>query len=88
MDEKARKIIELALILFALFLLVQIVKVMAGGSWSSEDIIIGLLIFNLGSVFTIGLLVAQLKSDHNYLKNQFKSLAGDFKLHIKKKNNY
>ena len=29
-------------------------------------------------------MLAQLKSDHNHLKTQFKSLANDFKEHNKK----
>lgn len=57
---------------------------MLGGSWTTEEIILGLLIFNLGCIFTVGIMVAQLKSDHNHLKGQFKSLAKDFKLFVKK----
>lgn len=43
------------------------------------EIILVLLIFNLEAVFTMGIIVAQLQSDHNHLKGQFKSLANDFK---------
>lgn len=82
-NKKTERIIEIVLVIFGLFLLIQIIKLIAGGSWTTEDIIIGLLIFNLGSIFTIGLLVAQLKSDHKHLKGQFRSLADDFKLHKK-----
>jgi hypothetical protein len=48
------------------------------------DLVIGLLIFNLGSLLTIGMMLAQIQSNHNHLKEQFRSLAGDFKAHIKK----
>ncbi len=82
-NEKIEKAIEIFVILFGLFILIQILRVIFDGSWTNEDLIIGLLIFNLGSIFTIGVSVAQLKSDHNHLKGQFKSLASDFKSQIK-----
>jgi len=82
---KIEHIINLLLTIFAVFLLVQIFRQILGGSWSTEDIIVGLLIFNLGAIFTIGLMVAQLKADHNHLKSQFQSLANDFKTGIKKR---
>lgn len=72
------------LIIFGLFIVYQIIKKSIGGSWTTEDIIISLLIFNLGCVFTIGLALAKLTSDHKHLANQFRSLADDFKKHIKK----
>ena len=73
------KVFQILLILFGLMLLFQIIKKMLGGSWTVEDIILGLLVLNLGSVFTIGLMLAQLKSDHSHLKGQFRNLASDFK---------
>jgi len=82
-NEKIEKAIEIFVILFGLYILIQILRIIFGGSWTTEDLIIGLLIFNLGSIFTIGVSVAQLKSDHNHLKEQFKSLATDFKSKIK-----
>ncbi len=72
------------LILLGLFIIYQIIKKVFGGSWTTDSIIISLLIFNLGCVFTIGLSLAKLKSDHNHLTNQFRSLANDFKRDIKK----
>jgi hypothetical protein len=71
------------MILFGVYILIQVLRIIFGGSWTTEDLIIGLLIFNLGSIFTIGVSVAQLKSDRNHLKEQFKSLATDFKSKIK-----
>jgi len=82
-NEKIEKAIEIFVILFGLYILIQILRVIFGGSWTNEDLIIGLLIFNLGCIFTIGVSVAQLKSDHNYLKGQFRSLVSDFKLQTK-----
>ncbi len=82
-NEKIEKAIEIFVMLFGLYILIQILRIIFGGSWTTEDLIIGLLIFNLGSIFTIGVSVAQLKSDHNHLKEQFKSLASDFKSKVK-----
>ena len=82
-NEKMEKVIEIFVILFGLYILIQILRAIFSGSWTTEDLIIGLLIFNLGSIFTIGVSVAQLKSDHNHLKEQFKSLATDFKSKVK-----
>jgi len=82
-NEKIEKAIEIFVILFGLYILIQILRAIFSGSWTTEDLIIGLLIFNLGSIFTIGVSVAQLKSDHNHLKGQFKSLATDFKSKVK-----
>lgn len=81
---RSRKAFEILIALFGLFLLIQIIRKILGGSWSTEDIIIGLLLFNLGSIFTIGMIVAQLRSDHRNLKGQFRSLAEDFKEHREK----
>ncbi len=92
MKEKTFKIIETALVtilfIFGLFLVYQILKKIFGGSWEIESIIISLLIFNIGLTFTIaftlGISLAKLKSDHNHLENQFKSLVSDFKNHSKR----
>ncbi|MFH1592337.1 MAG: hypothetical protein ABIB47_03145 [Candidatus Woesearchaeota archaeon] len=95
MKEDIEKIIEriviIVLVVFGLYISYQIIKRILGGSLTAEDIIISLLIFNLGCVFTIGFALAKLnsglaklKSDHNHLRNQFRSLADDFKRYVKK----
>jgi uncharacterized integral membrane protein len=83
--DKIEKVVKLLLTLFAAYLIFQIVRKLLGGSWTTEEIILSLLVFILGAVFTIGMMMVQLKSDHGHLKDQFKSLANDFKSHIKKK---
>lgn len=70
------------LIILGLFLAYQIIRKIFSGSWSSEDIILTLLVFNLGCVFTIILNLAKLNSDHYHLERQFYLLAKDFKEHI------
>ncbi|MFH1511252.1 MAG: hypothetical protein ABIF10_06170 [Candidatus Woesearchaeota archaeon] len=81
---RAEKIAQMLLTIFAFYLIFQIIRHILGGSWATEDIILGLLIFNLGALFTIGLVLVELKSDHSYLRGQFASLAEDFKQHVKK----
>ena len=79
LNKKIKKTVEILLLLFAIFLLYQILRKILGGSWSIEDIILGLLIFNIGCTFTVGIMLAELRSDHNHLRDQFKNLAKDFK---------
>lgn len=73
------KALIIFLILFGLYLLVQIGRKIVGGSWGIEEVILGMLFFNTGAIFTIGIMLAQLKADHNHFKSQFRSLAEDFK---------
>lgn len=71
----------IALIIFGGFLVYQIIKKIFGGSWDTEDIILALLIFNIGFSFTIALNQMKSASDHEHLKYQFGCLAKDFKTH-------
>ena len=70
------------LILFGIFIIYQIIRKIVGGSWATEDIIIALLIFNIGITFTLTINQTKLNLNHNNLQNQFKHLAKDFKSHI------
>lgn len=87
-NKKNLEIIQLIsiilLILFGFFILYQIIRKIAGGSWSTENIIVSLLIFNIGLSFTVAIGLAKINSDHEYLSNQFKHLASDFKNHTNK----
>jgi len=73
------KIIEGFVIAFGLYIAYQIIKKILGGSWGTEDIIIGLLIFNSGAIFTMAIMLSHVRSDLNHLKGQFRSLVSDFK---------
>jgi len=79
------RIIQILFALFGLFILYQILRKMLGGSWSVEDIILGLLIFNIGVTFTIGMKLTRIESDHIHLNNQFGRLVSDFKSQKKSK---
>lgn len=77
-----QSILIIILLVLGIFLAYQIIRKIFGGSWSSEDIILTLLVFNLGCVFAIILNLAKLNSDHQHLEKQFYFLAKDFKEHI------
>ena len=70
---------KVLLLIFALYILYQLIKFIFGGSWEKEDLIIALLIFNVGLTKSIGLSHFGLKASHKYLVSQFTSLANDFK---------
>jgi len=76
-----QKILIIFLILFGIFISYQLIRKIFGGSWQTEDIIIALLIFTIGGVFTLVFNLSKLNSDFNHLKNQFRCLANDFKDH-------
>ena len=83
--DRIQLISVIILLILGLFLIYQIIRKIFIGSWSTEDIILTLLIFNLGCVFTIILNLARLNSDHYYLRGQFYHLVKDFKEHITSK---
>ena len=73
------RILQIVLILFGLLIFYQILRKVFGGSWSTEGIMITLIMFNTSLIFTLVVIVVQLKVGHNFLKKQFSSLAIDFK---------
>ncbi len=77
--------------IFGLFIAYQILKIILGGSWNVEDVILTLLMFNLSAILTLMMFLhnvksslSGLKSDHKHLSNQFKAMAKDFKEHLRK----
>lgn len=84
-NEKLQKIIEIVVVLFGLYLLVQVIRKILGGSWSTEDLVLGFLVFNTTTLFAITIAVTHMRADLNNLKIQFRALATDFKDHLQKK---
>lgn len=70
------------LIIFGLFLAYQIILKILGGSWSTENIIIALLMLNIGLTFANTIRITKLGLNHAYLSGSFRHLANDFKLHL------
>lgn len=69
--------------ILGLFIVYQIIKIIIGGSWRGEDIILTILIFNTSAVFSIVYTLATIKSDLKHLSKKFDYLATDFKTHLK-----
>lgn len=80
--QQIQSIVMILLILFGIFIIYQVILKILGGSWEIEDIILALLIFNIGFSFTIALNQVKTNSDLNSLNYQFKHLANDFKLRL------
>ncbi|MBU2561966.1 MAG: hypothetical protein KKD17_06745 [Nanoarchaeota archaeon] len=70
---------QIFFILFGIYITIQILIKVFGGSWSAEDLVISLLMFNLGGFFTMAFFLARLVSDFNHHRSQFRDLAKDFK---------
>ena len=68
--------------MFGIFIIYQVILKILGGSWEIENIILALLIFNIGFSFTIALNQVKTNSDINHQNYQFRHLANDFKLHL------
>ncbi len=47
------KLIAVLIIVFSIFLLIQLIRMITGGTWTTDDLIIGLLIANMGWSFLI-----------------------------------
>lgn len=80
--DKLQFILIIILIISGLFIAYQIIRKILGGSWETENIIIALLMFNIGLTFSLTISHIKLNSDHQHLERQFYHLAKDFKEHI------
>ncbi|HIH26343.1 hypothetical protein J4476_03860 [Candidatus Woesearchaeota archaeon] len=79
MNTKILKLIQISLIIFGIFLLIQILRKIFGGSWSTEDIVVALLLFNTSIIFTSTIILVQLRSDQRYLRKDVEILIKDLK---------
>ena len=79
LDERFTKILEIVLSLFGIFLIYQILRKIFGGSWQAEDVILSLLVLNISCSFALAILFAQLKSDVNHLKGQYRRTHADMR---------
>ena len=77
MNTKILKLIQISLIIFGIFLLIQILRKIFGGSWSTEDIVVALLLFNTSIIFTSTIILVQLRSDQRYLRKDVEILIKD-----------
>ena len=74
-----QKVMVVLLILFGLFIAYQLVRKIFGGSWQTEDLVISLLMLNIGITFTIAISHIKTNFRLSFLERQFSCLAKDFK---------
>lgn len=70
------------LIIFAVFIIYQIIIKILGGSWELQDIVIALLVLIIGFLFNLTIKLTKLESDFNNIKSSFCNMAKDFKEHL------
>ena len=80
--EAFRLIIYIFLIIFAVFIIYQVILKISGGSWELQDIVIALLILILGFLFNLTIKITKLEGNFNNLKDSFCNMAKDFKEHL------
>ncbi len=80
------KYVKILLALFGLFLLYQIIRIILGGSWQIEEVILALLVFNISLTVTLLIPVIKNSMEVKHLKEQFKALVHDFKINNTKLN--
>ena len=76
-------VFTIAILLWSIFILYQVLRIVFGGSWISESIIVALLIFNVSLIIYLTQKFIKIQVSHNFLTRQFLSLATDFKSHRK-----
>ena len=72
-------IFYIVLILFAVFIIYQIIIKIIRGSWETQDLVIALLILIIGFVFNLTIKLTKLETNFNNLRTSFCKLAKDFK---------
>ncbi|MBU1204216.1 MAG: hypothetical protein KKG60_04075 [Nanoarchaeota archaeon] len=60
--KKGIKIIYLVLIAFVIYLIIEVIRKLIGGSLGTEELVLGLLIANLGYSFSINYRISDLNS--------------------------
>lgn len=79
-------ITEASVIVFGLFIAYQLTRKILGGSWSTEDLIIAMVMANITITFGVAMKTTKISSDLKHLTKQFNCLATDFKAHTKQFN--
>jgi len=76
---------EIFLILFALYILYQIVLKIFGGSRTVEEIIVSLVIAHIGFTLSQSMKLSSVARYLHHLRLQFNAHANDFKNHVMQK---
>jgi septal ring factor EnvC (AmiA/AmiB activator) len=78
-DRRIIAVFQILSIAFALYLVIQLLIKVFGGSWSGESPATGLLTTNISLTFTPAIHMTRLGAGNKHLANQFRILANDFK---------
>lgn len=73
-NKRVEKVVEIAVAVFGLYVMFQLIKKIFGGSWDTEDIVIGILLFNTGAILTVGMITAEMKSDYKHLNARMQGI--------------
>ncbi len=73
-NKRVEKVIEIAVAVFGLYVMFQLIKKILGGSWDTEGIVIGILLFNTGAILTVSMITAEMKSDYKHLNDRIQGI--------------
>lgn len=82
---KTDNIVRVLLLLFIIYVIYQLIHTLLGGSWGFEELIIGLLIANLGYSFEISRRISELGSRLSEHLGEHKGYSNSYR--IGKENN-
>jgi membrane protein required for beta-lactamase induction len=68
---------------FGIFIFYQLIRLLLHGSWSSENILIALFVFNMGLTVSILRKTDANSHDIKAMKKTLSAIGNDFKSHIK-----
>jgi hypothetical protein len=74
-------LLKIFMILFGVFLIYQLVRLIFGGSWSVENLNAALLVLFITMMFSFAKKLEVVATDVKHLGRSFASLAADFKAH-------
>lgn len=72
-------VFKVIIIIFGGYIAYQLVRMIFGGSWSTEDLIAALLVLNISVTFSLARRLESLSSEVRHLRSSFQALAADFK---------
>ncbi len=72
-------VVIIFVIVFGLFVAYQLIRKLLGGSWDVESLFLGLLMTNVGLVFTIAVSQIRLGAEFKFFQKQFGGLVNDLR---------
>jgi len=72
-------LLKVVITLFGAYIIYQLIRVIFGGSWSTEEIIVALLVLNLSVTFLLAKKIEAFAVELKHIRGSFEALATDFK---------